>query len=36
MKKSMILTKCQLAYVKLGNLGNNKAYDSYTSQHIKH
>ena len=31
----MILTTCQHINLKLGNLGNNKADDSYTAEHIK-
>ena len=31
----MVLIACQHIYVKLGNLGNNKADDSYTAEHIK-
>ena len=31
----MVLTTCQYTYVKLGNLGINKADDSYTTEHIK-
>ena len=31
----MVLTTCQYTYVKLGNLGIDKADDSYTTEHIK-
>ncbi len=31
----MVLTTCQHTYVKLGNLGNNKADASHTSKFIK-
>ena len=31
----MLFTTCQRTYVKLGNLGNNKADDSYVVEHIQ-
>ena len=34
-KRSMVLTTCQHTYVKLGNLGNNKADNSHTAEHLQ-
>ena len=31
----MVLTTCKHTNIKLGNLHNNKADDSYTAEHIK-
>ena len=33
--RSIVLTTCEHTFVKLGNLSNNKADNSYTAEHIK-